>query len=237
MKYEEKKACIVGAVSGISPLLVSLVNVDAELIINGFERHILIGYIIKAIGLMILGAFVVFVNSEVDLKKACQLGKMAPAFILGALNTNNLSESKNEVLQLEKELESKNNLSHDKTVMLHKQLSFALINSANAANHELKKGIHNTLSTSKLIWYGVTGNIADGWCVFVGSHKNESDAKKQVKELALRGYDARIYPPFRENKHYGVTIGSYLTIEQARKLKREAIADGLQKDIYLWKWK
>lgn len=242
MEKKVKAACFVGAVSGIMPLLVSLVGVDAELIVDSFELDIFIGYMIKVIGLMMLGAFVVFVNSEVDLKKAFQLGLMAPAFIVGAINANNYSDAKNEVAQLEEELSGGsisggNDESEGAFLFIFEKLNISLIANAYADDEIPKKGIHNEPTTSSRIWYGITGNISNGWLVFVGSHKDEADADEQVKELALKGYEAVVHPPFGNNEYYGVAIGSYVTLEQARELRRVALQDGLPKDTYLWKWK
>jgi len=242
MDKKIRAACFVGAISGIAPLLVNLIGVDAELIIDSFQLKIFIGYMIKAMGLMALGAFVVFINSEVDLKKAFQLGLMAPAFVVGAINANNYSNAKNEVVQLEKALvgdQSASNEVKGENTFIHilDTLSFTLIGNAYADEHIVKKGINNTPTTSRLIWYGITGNIKNSWFVFVGSHQYEADAEKQVKELALKGYDAVVQPPFGSNEYFGVAIGSYVSLEQARSLKQEALKDGLPKDTYLWKWK
>ncbi len=134
MNNKVKVACIVGAFSGTLPVFLSLISVDAENIFDEFEWLIFLGYVIKTIVLMTLGAFVVFVNSEVDLKKAFQLGIMAPALIVGGINASNFSDSKKSVEQLEKELKGKNNISahvgSENSVMFNHKLSFSLINTA-----------------------------------------------------------------------------------------------------------
>lgn len=226
----------VGAIAGTMPLLVNLVGVDANLIIDNFELGIFLGYLIKAAGLMILGAFVVFVNSEVDLKKAFQLGIMAPAFVIGAINANNFSEARNEINQLEMELggqpfsqnsdiEQSNHIS---------QSSFSLISSAYADDGLI--GHHNQASTSKFLWYGITGSVSDAWFVIVGSHTSENAATQQANDLRAKNYDARVYPPFKNKDEYRVAIGAYLSLQQARQLKDRAIKDGLPQNTRLWKW-
>jgi hypothetical protein len=45
-----------------------------------------------------------------------------------------------------------------------------------------------------------------------------------------------VYVPLSETKYYAVVIGSYLSLSEARSLKREAIKDGLPPDTYLWRY-
>ena len=244
MTYEEKRAVLVGAAAGATPVLVNLIDIDAALIIDSFQMKIAIGYLIKTIGLMILGGFFVFINQEIDIKKAFQLGIMAPAVVIGMLNANNLSEANDQIEVLDEQLNIKSKvigirpegisyLPIEGDYPPSKPL-FSLISLA-YANDLI--GEHGEPSTTKLIWYGVTGNISNGWFVIVGSHKTENSAKKQADNLKLKGYDARVYPPFGGNEYYGVMIGAYVSLETAKDLKASAIKDGLPSDTYLWKWR
>lgn len=244
MTKELKTALIVGAISGVVPLVMNLVGVDAELIIDNFQIKIFIGYLIKAVGLMTLGGFIVFINSEEDLEKAFQLGIMAPAIVIGALNANNLNDTKEEMRTLQQELEVPANnaflLPDQTSESLGDSLISSLIGIAYAKDktaEAAKKGRHNEPSSLSLIWYGISGNISNGWFVIVGSHKNEAAAERQATQLKAKGYDARVYPPFSSNRYYGVMIGAYMTLEDARKLREAAIKDGLPNDTYLWKWR
>jgi len=231
----------VGAIAGTTPLLVNLVGVDASLIIDNFELSIFLGYLIKALGLMILGAFVVFVNSEVDLKKAFQLGIMAPAFVIGAINANNFSDARNEINQLEMELGSQPVGDNGASQALDSErpaisFSFSPLSSAHADNGLI--GQHNTKpGTSKFLWYGITGSVSDNWFVVVGSHASKAAADRQAQALLAKNYDARVYLPFRAGDNYRVAIGAYLPLQQARELKDRAIKDGLPETTQLWKWK
>ena len=75
------------------------------------------------------------------------------------------------------------------------------------------------------------------WFVIAGSHKSEQSALNQVQELKIKGYDAELYNPYSDSEYFGVVIGSYLSLDEAKKLKAKAVKDGLPKDIYLWKWR
>ena len=233
-----KTAMLVGAAAGTTPLLVNLAGVDAGLIIEHFKLSIFLGYAIKALGLMILGAFVVFVNSEVDLKKAFQLGIMAPAFVVGAINANNFSDAREEINQLEQELGGQplsDNRRQDAHPAGAPRISFSLISTAYADDGLI--GEHNTPGTGKFLWYGITGSVSDGWFVIVGSYETEDRAQQLAQQLVAKNYDARVYPPFKDRDVYSVAIGAYLSLQQARELKDRAIRDGLPQNTFLWKWK
>jgi len=238
MTKEIKIACLIGAAAGVTPLLVSLISVDAEMIVDNFVPRIFVGYMIKAIGLMALGAFVVFVNSEVDFKKAFQLGIMAPALVVGTMNANNFSDAKQEIIGLESELESKRTPPGDGAMLFQPPIpGFSIFSQAYAASIDVSVGQHNEPSTGSLLWYGITGNISNGWFVIAGSFKKESEAEARAKQLREEGFDARVYPPFADSEYFGVVIGAYLTIKDARALRRKAIDKGLPEDTYLWKWR
>ncbi|MEJ2405972.1 MAG: SPOR domain-containing protein [Candidatus Thiodiazotropha sp.] len=239
MTREIKIGCSIGAIAGITPLLVSLVSVDASLIVEVLVPAIIIGYLIKAAGLMALGAFVVFVNSESDYKKAFQLGLMAPALVVGALNANNFNEAKQEINELQTELggrESAAILRQPTTSYFVEDVLSFLIGSAHADENMLI-GKHDSPSTGSLIWYGISGKISNAWFVIVGSHDEARDAVRQAEVLKQRGYNARIVSDVKDQGKYVVSIGSFLNIKDAKALQKTAIRENLAKYPYLWKWK
>lgn len=246
MKKELKTAVLVGGIAGFTLFLANLLLIDLGVVLKLFSLGIILGFILKAIILMALGAFVVFVNSEEDLKKAFQLGIMAPSIVIGAMNGNNYFLTNNEMEVLingtenEIRMDCEFDVQNKKSDIDKRSFSIGLVNSVYAqfdTDSNLKKGKHNEPSASKLLWYGITGRISNGWFVFVGSHRTKEDANKQADKLKNKGYDAIVYPPFKQNGFFGVAIGSYLTLEKAKELKAEAIKDGLSNDTYLWKWK
>ncbi|MES9942760.1 MAG: SPOR domain-containing protein [Candidatus Thiodiazotropha sp. 6PLUC2] len=240
MTREIKIGCSIGAMAGITPLLVSLISVDVGLIVEAFVPAIVIGYLLKAFGLMVLGAFVVFVNSESDYKKAFQLGLMAPALVVGTINANNFRDAKQEMIELEAEFGTHTPISispeHGAAEIIGDILS-SLIGNAYADNENMLIGKHENPSTSKLIWYGISGKVSDGWFVIVGKHENKSDAYTQVMQLKDSGYSARVVQDKKHEEGYVVAIGSYLNLKDAKVLHKKAIRDGLSRHPYLWKWK
>jgi hypothetical protein len=240
MTREIKIGCSVGAMAGITPLLVSLISVDVELLMDGFVPAIVIGYLIKAIGLMALGAFVVFVNSECDYKKAFQLGLMAPALVVGTINANNFNEAKQEIINLESEL---GNSTADmiqpeiEATSFFRNIGFSLISSAYAGGENTLIGKHDRPTTANLIWYGISGKVSNAWFVIVNSYEEKTEAQRYAGRLKERGYNARVVPDQKSKDNYVVTIGSYLSLKEAKVLQKKAIHDGLSRHPYLWKWK
>jgi hypothetical protein len=239
MTKEQKIGCTIGAMAGITPLLVSLVSVDASVIVKVLVPAIIIGYLIKAAGLMALGAFVVFVNSESDYKKAFQLGLMAPALVVGALNANNFNEATQEIIELQTELGERESASivpqQNTSSVVEDVLSF-FIGSA-YADENMLIGKHESPSTSNLIWYGISGKVSNAWFVIVGNHDQQRDAVRQAESLKKRGYNARVVEDVKDRDNYAVSIGSYLNIKEAKALHKTAIRENLAKHPYLWKWK
>ena len=84
MDKKLRTAMITGALAGTLPILINLINADASTIFEKFDFIVFLGYCLKVILLMGLGAFLVRVNEETDIKKAFQLGIMAPAIVVGA---------------------------------------------------------------------------------------------------------------------------------------------------------
>ncbi|MFQ5900160.1 MAG: SPOR domain-containing protein [Thermodesulfobacteriota bacterium] len=246
MEQKKQEALLIGAIAGASPLIVNLVNVDAGLIFDSFEWKIFMGYLIKAIVLMFLGTFLVYVNSEIDKWKAFQIGIMAPAVIISAINANTLAGTQEALTVAQKQIQELTQSNTETDIQgsnssTNNQVgfkSFFIISQAYAQQEtNLRKGLHREPGTFQQIWYGVTGNISNPWFVIVGSHETEKVAESQVKKLSELGYEARVYPPFRGSEYYGVVIGSYLKLYEAKRLKQQALKDGLPKDTYLWKYK
>jgi len=238
---------MIGAVAGASPLLVDLINIDAGYL-NDLNPMVFFGILIKAAGLMFLGGFLVYVNSETDKWKAFQIGIMAPAVIIGAMNANNLKETKADLRFVQDQLQDRRTQDQNDdngSAMLFpgdevnekRHFFFSLTSSAYAQSNEgLQKGIHKKQDSLQKFLSGITGKTSNSWFVMAGSHKKEKEAKEQAKDLSNKGYDVRVYPPFGGSKYFGVAIGSNLNKDEAIKLKKQARKDGLSKDTYLWKF-
>jgi len=242
---KNRTALIMGGIGGLLPLIITLINIDASTMFKEFDPYVLAGYSVRAIILILLGALFVWVNSETDLKKALQIGIMAPAIALGYMNGADLRDAKKELSVAQQELAA-NQVNETSNVTpnagnpagITGSHIFNITSLAYATNQtQMPKGLHRDPGALSRMWYGLTGRSDNGWFVIVGSHKTENAANAHVERLKSQGYEAIVYPPYRSNPYYGVMIGSWLTLEEANLLKLQAIKDGLPKDTYLWKYR
>ncbi len=240
-----KSALIIGGIGGSLPILINLINTNAATLFQGFDPLIFAGYTVKAILLIMLGILFVWINAETDMKKALQIGIMAPAMVVGYINGNSLKGAE-EALGVAKQ-DLQNQQIEEKTTpppatsntsSIKYEKTFQLFSTAHAENGDsITKGIHREFNALSKIWYGFTGQTNNGWFVVSGSHKAEHAAQKHAARLKDQGYTAKVFPPLKNNNHHSVMIGSWLTLEDAKALKSRAIKDGLSKDTYLWKFK
>lgn len=244
-----KKVLLIGGLGGALPTLINLVQVDAATMFEGFDLVTLAGYGIRTLLLIGLGMLFVWINSETNLKKALQLGIMAPAIIVGYINSANLNEVKSELSGLAAEEIVTSALSPESDASLAQintdihAPSFSFIASAYADNDtrtttsKRLKGSHKAPGKLARLWYGMSGKSAESWFVIVNTYKTETEAKTFVAELKTQGYAALVRPTAGKDNEYRVMIGSWLTLLNAKRLKSQAIKDGLSKDIHLWKLK
>lgn len=234
MKKVAKNCLIVGGIGGALPLIINLINVDASTMFKNFEWLVFLGYFVRVTILILLGALLVWINSENDVKRAFQLGIMAPAVVVGYLNATDV-QNKQVELDLTKEQLRRTRTTENTENNGQPSSANFFISSAHADSKSMPKGIHKKPSSFDKIWYGFTGSSANDWFVIAGSHRNEQAAKEQVQKIMRLGYDAEVFPRLGGNDYYGVMIGSYITLKEAKTLRKKAIKDGLPKDTYVWK--
>lgn len=239
MDKKLRTAMITGALAGALPILINLINADASTIFKKFDFVVFLGYCLKVILLMGLGAFLVRVNEETDLKKAFQLGIMAPALVVGLVNGNNLNDMQKQLDNAQQQLQqyqSAETTNHTgfQFEPQHNPISMSIVSVAHAQNVP-PKGLHRDINVLSKVWYGISGKLENGWFVIVGSHRDKADAEKQAIELRRQGWDARVGSKYIWGEYYAVLIGSYLKMEEAQAIRSYAVDQGLPKDTYIWK--
>ncbi len=98
MMAGQKEAMAWGAIAGAVTVLTETLTIDPASLIKDFDPIVFLGYCVKAIILMTLGAIVVRVNQELNILKAFQLGIMAPALIVGIQSGSKLKDANKELL-------------------------------------------------------------------------------------------------------------------------------------------
>ncbi|MBU0944404.1 MAG: hypothetical protein KJ804_11330 [Proteobacteria bacterium] len=155
MDKKLRTAMFTGALAGTLPILISLMNADASTIFKQFDVIVFLGYCLKVILLMGLGAFLVRVNEETDLKKAFQLGIMAPAIVVGFLNANALSDMRKQLENAQQQLRLQQ--SAEKTNPMgflfgpqHNTISLSIVSVAHAQSVH-PKGLHRDIRLGPLL--------------------------------------------------------------------------------------
>ena len=237
---------IVGAIGGFFPAFASFYGVTIESIIKNPQLNEIIIFLVKSLMLAAVGGLLVWLNRETDRLKAFQIGLTAPALIVSILNGNTVSNLNSEIKDYEKrqiEMISKEPATTSNTISIPEfkgaRFDFLSPRTAHAAEEKpAMKSLHNEKPDlfSRLL-YSITGISDRGWFVIAGSSKDRDKAKEIADDFKKRGYDAEVKKPFGSSEYYSVMIGSWLTKEEAQKIRDRAIKDGLPKDTYIWKFK
>jgi len=235
----QREAMIWGAVAALVTVVAETLFIDPTSLFKDFDTIAFLGYCVKGLILMGLGAIMVRVNQEVNIQKAFQLGLIAPVLIIGMQSGASLDDAHKQLSaarQQLQELQVKGSTagSTSPTSTVSKDKYLALINAAHAEG-PIPKGEHRNVSILKRFWYGLTGSLDQGWFVIAGSHKDRTDAEKQASMLRNKDWNVKIGEAYAWGGYYSVLLGSYLSKEKAMEIRDLAIKDGLPKDTYVWR--
>lgn len=226
---DTKTRVTLGALGGISPIIISLLVVDIVQLFNETGLMDGIGLAIRFLVLIFIGGLVGYLhNKEEEPFKLFQLGIAAPALLTTAINGNSIA---NQTLLKEHSAASE-------------PVYHFFIKSAHAADTNYKNLSafkEPKVSNTQLFLRGLIGtNIFsddEDYFVIIGSHTKIQNAKKQVQAVQKKKFNAKVYKPTDGSKYYSVAIGANLDLKEAEKLQMQAIKNGLPKDTYLWKRK
>lgn len=224
---DTKTRILVGAIGGISPIIISLLVVDIVSLFNETGLVDGIGLAIRFLVLVFIGGLIGYLHQNEDEPfKLFQLGIAAPALLTTAINGNSIV-----------------NQSYLREHTAQTNVSF-FIKSAHADSVTFKNATffqESKISDAQLFLRGLIGTSLfsnkDDWYVIVGSHRNIDAARAQVKNISQKKYMAKVYSPVTHSKYYSVVIGANLDLKAAEKLQQQAIKNGLPRDSYLWKRK
>lgn len=227
-----------GALAGAIPVITQLLAIDPAALLSSFAVSSFIGYVLKSVILMGLGALVVRLNEELDIKKAFQLGIMAPALLVGIETGKDFNQQKTIAQQLPA---AQSNEIEKPGAAQGETSFFGFIISGAYADDTLTvpatpKGLLNNPSEFKQFWYALIGGGDDGWFVIAGSYRNKDDAEKFKQYAVSQGWKARVGAPASLwGGYYPVIVGSYLSQDEATAIRDLAIQTGLRKDAYIWR--
>lgn len=224
---DTKTRILVGAIGGISPIIISLLVVDVIALAQNTGLMDGVGLGIRFFVLIFIGGLIGYLHQNEDEPfKLFQLGIAAPALLTTAINGNSIVNQ---------------DLLREHTAQT--DISF-FIKSAHAETIDYKNISlfqESKVSDIQLFLRGLIGTSLfseeDDWYVIVGSHTNIKAAHAQVKSVNQKKYMAKVFSPVTNSKYYSVVIGANLDLKIAEKLRKQAVKNGLPKDSYLWKRK
>ena len=224
---DTKTRILVGAIGGISPIIISLLVVDVIALYNETGLMDGIGLGVRFLVLVFIGGLIGYLHHNEDEPfKLFQLGIAAPALLTTAINGNSVI---NQDYMRE----------HTAQTSISFFIKSAHADQATYSNIDLFQ--QSKVNDFQLFLRGLIGtklfSDEDDWYVIVGSHRNIDSAQAQVKSVNQKKYMAKVYSPVSQSKYYSVAIGANLDLKTAEQLRRQAIKSGLPKDSYLWKRK
>jgi hypothetical protein len=218
-----RQKILLGGLGALTPVVLNLLVVDLRTLQVDFSPLVAVGYVLRVVVLFYLGGLIAFLHKEeTHPTKLFELGIAAPALITALLNAGNVAIPR-----------------HDASAAapVHALSILAAPVYAQSAEEPMKSFSLPVESAAKQVLRGLTGSTPDAtWFVITGSYRKVENAQKHATKInQMSGpFKADVYLPYGGNPYYAVVIGANLNLDDARRLRQEAIEAGLAKDTYLW---
>jgi len=223
------KKILIGGLGALTPIIMNLLVVDLEVLLVKLTLFAILGYTIRVIILFYLGGMTAFLHKDEDNSvKIFELGIVAPALITALINAGQIDVPK---------------VAFSETT--EKTSTIQLISSAYAQTPQQKDTTKIEVKTFSLpketTWQQIKRGLfnwrpKNTYFVIVGTHENKEDAQKQIDQIKAKtgNFEPGIYFPYEGEKKYAVSIGSNLTILEARRIHKKAITSDYFKEVYIW---
>jgi hypothetical protein len=235
----------IGGLGAMVPILVNLIVVDLETQRMNVTVLSVASYVIRLAALFASGGIAVtFFNTDVhEPPKLFQLGIVAPALLTALINGHNVDPAQaartadpaHPIAQIRIEQEGSGWQVSDllgRSAYAQGSMSVAQATPALPRHRQFTLPEETARQQISRGLFGATPRNV--WFVIVGSHLKEANADALARSLRTKGYEADIYEPYGGNPYYAVVIGAQMTLEDASKLRQQAVARGLPADAYLW---
>ena len=218
-----KKRILLGAIGGITPYIATLLTINFENVMNGYEFYDWMGLTVRCCVLVFFGSLVAYLHkNEKEPFKVFQLGIAAPALIATMINGNAASDQ------------------NIPTKVSFSSYSFSFVAEVYAQDPIINEGLlrQPQVSGSSRFFRGLLGqkienDHPDRWYVVVGTHETLEQAKKQVTDLEQVNYKAEIYSALGKGDKFSVVIASNVSKEAAQDAKMKALENGLPPGSFL----
>lgn len=224
-----------GCLGALTPIILNLIIVDPHTVLSDITPLVIVGYILRVVGLCLAACIVIWLNSdEVKPVKLFQLGIAAPAVLTGMLNGAVLAK------KIEQDPKA------PAIVSRQTDGSNWFTSSAYAQPAASVPGVDDcrrprSLSASQQILRGLTGSSPDDqYFVVVGSTATPENAFAIVKAWnthpSIAGkHQARVCAPVPGwEPRYRVVVGEDLNYLDATKLKNDVAKTGFVDGPWVW---
>lgn len=223
-----RRKILIGGVGALTPIVINLIVVDLNTTFGTITSVVLLGYLIRVVGLFYLGGIIAYFHKEeTSPLKLFELGIVAPALITAYMNgTTNVKDI--------------NLRASTEPAAATAGLTDFFIPTAYAQTTEqdVKTYTPPKETLSAQLWRGLSGsqNEEKVWFVVVGTYDKNQLSKARALVHRIKQKPRQQGPEiYKNDKHYAVVIGAYLTLPQAKARKQEATDANIPTDgeIYL----
>lgn len=223
-----RRKIMIGGVGALTPIVLNLLVVDLKTTFATTTALVLVGYLIRVVGLFYLGGLVAYFHKdEKNALKLFELGIVAPALITALMNgTTNV--------------QNVNLRAGTEPAAATAGLTDFFIPTvyAQTKDQEVKKYTRREEGLAAQVWRGLSGSQNDQvWYVVAGTYKISE--LQMARELVQRikqsspDFNPQIYG---NDQYYAVVIGARLSSSAANALKQKATEAKIPRngDIYLY---
>lgn len=223
-----RRKIMIGGVGALTPIVLNLLVVDLKTTFATTTALVLLGYLIRVVGLFYLGGLVAYFHKEEkSALKLFELGIVAPALITALMNgTTNVQDA--------------NLRAGTEPAAVTAGLTDFFIPTAYAQTNEqeVKRYRRPEEGLVAQVWRGLSGSQNEQvWFVIAGTYETNELQRAKAFELVRRikqnspNFNPEVYG---NDKYYAVVIGAGLTRSQADALMRKATEAKIPTDGNIW---
>jgi hypothetical protein len=209
------RKCLLGGLGALTPIILNLAVVDIQTTLTNLTLLVGVGYLIRVVILFYVGGLWVYLHKdEKSPLKVFELGVVAPALIIAAMNGANASQARTHFAA-----------GPGPAAALSAVTGFFIPTAyARGSDPEVKKFSPPKESVTEQLWRGISGSRSERvWFLIAGSSRDLRAAREQARRINRETPDfkAEVY---EDGDSYAVVIGpANLTLDEAKNLKQKAL--------------
>jgi hypothetical protein len=209
------RKCLLGGLGALTPIILNLAVVDLQTTLTNLTLLVGVGYLIRVVVLFYVGGLWVYLHKdERSPLKVFELGVVAPALIIAAMNGANATQARADLA-----------VGQGAAAALSSVADF-FIPSAYAQGEEpgVKKFSPPEEGAVAQLWRGLSGSRSERvWFVVAGASRDLGAARALARRIGREKSDFKA-DVYEDGESYAVVIGPpNLTLGEAKELKQKAV--------------